>query len=151
MHAEASIMRYFSGLVFALSNSHTHFSRTEKIYPIYFGIQYNNSGPLALRIDDGPEFLADGPHVFITSPGHRFVRIFKNTAGLPPNRFLIRQRIGLGARLLVSSYDPIKSVAEKCGIGSPYYFSKLFKQVFMVSPSDYRREFAPANREPSDT
>ena len=74
-----------------------------------------------------------------------FRRLFKTVAGLPPRQFLIRCRLELAATLLTGSPHPVGVVAELCGIGSEFYFSRLFKEKFNLSPLKYRREF-PAGR-----
>ena len=40
--------------------------------PLYYGIQYNHAGTVLLRIDDGPVFRGEGPHVFFSHPGAFF-------------------------------------------------------------------------------
>ena len=72
---------------------------------------------------------------------HHFRRLFKTVAGLPPRQFLIRCRLELAATLLTGSPHPVGVVAELCGIGSEFYFSRLFKEKFNLSPLKYRREF----------
>lgn len=33
-------------------------------------------------------------------------------------------------------------VAEQCGFENPYYFSRLFKEVAGLTPSEYRRKLS---------
>ena len=40
--------------------------------PLYYGIQYNQSGTLHLQIGEGPKHVVSGSVVFITHPGEKF-------------------------------------------------------------------------------
>jgi len=73
---------------------------------------------------------------------HHFRKLFKTVAKLPPRQFLINCRLELGAVLLAGTPHAVETVAELCGIGSGFYFSRLFKERFRLSPLRYRRESA---------
>lgn len=77
---------------------------------------------------------------------HHFRRLFKVVAGLPPGQFLIHCRLELAATLLTDSSLSVATVAELCGIGSEFYFSRLFREKFQLSPLKYRREFPSRRR-----
>ena len=40
----------------------------------------------------------------------------------------------------ISSITPIKEIAAMCGYRDVYYFSRVFKEYFLVSPSKYVSE-----------
>lgn len=61
-------MGYFDGLQFAVFNSVPGHQGESHHVPIYYGIQYNHSGPLWLRINHGPLYEMEGPCVFLTHP-----------------------------------------------------------------------------------
>ncbi len=69
-----------------------------------------------------------------------FRRLFKNESGLSPVQFLQQIRLQKAALELIHSEDPVSLIAERCGIGNPYYFSRLFKETYRISPQEYRRE-----------
>lgn len=72
-----------------------------------------------------------------------FRRLFKLLAGLPPQQFLIQQRLQFAVRLLLEKpLMPISAVAEMSRIGNVYYFSRLFKKRYHVSPREFRRSLA---------
>ena len=79
--------------------------------------------------------------------GHHFRRLFKAVAGLPPQQFLINCRLELAATLLTGTPHPVGTVAELCGIGNVFYFSRLFRARFQLSPLRYRRESAGLRRD----
>ena len=262
-------MDFFSGLTFNMSGSvpqSTDFMHNE---PRYYGIQFNYSGTMRLRIDSGRQFEVSGPHVFLTYPGHyfeygssgsprhhnyicaygpriqryidgglwiidpvlppipvphaenflrsmlelmtmirmprltppravllfedlllrireaasaerkhvpyqvdllnelirqisaapeenwdfgreagklhvtstHFRRIFKEVTGLPPQQFLLHSRLNKAAELLKSTRSSVKEIAALSGWDNVFYFSRLFRQKYYISPIQYRREF----------
>ena len=263
-------MEYFDGLTFSMAGSKPQSTEHVHNEPRYYGIQFNYSGPLLLRIDHGTWFEVNGPHVFLTYPGrffeygppdgsmrhHNFIctcgprirqyiegglwvsdpaaplvavphpekflhtmleimtlirqpgpsvpravlmfedlllqireaekaesrhvpyqseqlkmlirrigaapekdwnfeaeaenfhvttthfrRLFKEMTGLPPQQFLIQSRLSKAAELLKSTSDPIKEIAALSGWENVFYFSRLFRQKYYISPLQYRKEF----------
>ena len=80
---------------------------------------------------------ADACHVTLA----HFRRLFHLMTRMPPNQFLIQCRLQKAADLLITTNDSISDIAELIGLGSPFYFSRLFKKKFFSSPLEYRREF----------
>lgn len=66
-------------------------------------------------------------------------RLFKNEYGVTIGRYLLQIRISRAKELLRFSALPIEEIGECCGITPLYYFSRIFKQVEGISPTDYRR------------
>lgn len=71
-----------------------------------------------------------------------FRRLFKQCSGMSPQQYLIHHRLHSAARLLTSTQEQISTIAEQVGVGSEYYFSRLFKKKYQLSPLRYRREFS---------
>jgi len=80
--------------------------------------------------------LATAAHM---SQSH-FLRVFKETFGLPPIQYLIRIRITHACHLLINTPKPITEVAHDVGFDDGNYFSRQFKQVMGDSPQVYRRQ-----------
>jgi AraC-like DNA-binding protein len=72
------------------------------------------------------------------SPSH-YTKLFRHQTGFAPIDFLLRQRLQQAARLLVTTHDPIGSIAAQVGYTNAYYFSRLFSQVMGCSPRAYRQ------------
>jgi len=70
-----------------------------------------------------------------------FRRLFKQFAGKAPRQFLIQSRLRLAADLLINSRKPLGEIARESGVGSEFYFSRLFKSRHSISPLAYRKEF----------
>lgn len=69
-----------------------------------------------------------------------FIRTFKRTMGTSPIDWLRRERINQAKRRLVETNEPIKEIARQCGYRDPYFFSKDFKKLTGLPPSNYREQ-----------
>ena len=67
----------------------------------------------------------------------QLLRRMKETAGLTPNGYIRMLRLERAAQLLAQRAGSVSEIAYKVGFNQPDYFSKLFRQVFGVPPSEY--------------
>jgi AraC family transcriptional activator of mtrCDE len=67
-----------------------------------------------------------------------FVKAFKASFGQTPMDFVQQTRLRDGARLLANTDVPIQVIASSLGYSSRGRFSRAFKHVYGVGPSDYR-------------
>lgn len=65
-------------------------------------------------------------------------RIFQKHFHLSPHNYINRIRLEKASILLENSGCPVSEVAQKVGFDDPAYFSKLFKEIYMLSPQKYR-------------
>ena len=72
-----------------------------------------------------------------TSPSHFFV-LFKRWVGSSPIDYFIRLRMQEACRLLTATNLSVKEIAADLGYDDPFYFSRVFKSVHGVAPSDFR-------------
>lgn len=84
------------------------------------------------------DFDAEAARMHISK--NHFGRIFKDFCGCAPQEFVIQNRLALAAELLTCAPDSVKSIASKVGIENEFYFSRLFKRKYHLSPREYRRE-----------
>ena len=68
----------------------------------------------------------------------QFIRRFKAAFGRTPSEHIAHLRIERAKGLLTQTSYPIKSIAQKCGFESEYYFSNFFRQHCGLSPTQYR-------------
>jgi len=71
------------------------------------------------------------------SPSH-FFALFKRQIGCAPIDYFIRLRMQEACRLLDETGLSVKEVAATLGYDDPFYFSRIFKSVNQVAPSEYR-------------
>ena len=102
---------------------------------------------LVERIKDAPEKDHDFAHYadLCEVTLIHFRRIFKDHTGFSPHHFLLKMRLHKAADMLVKSSMPIKQVASLSGWDDEYYFSRLFKQYYHLSPLQYRKESSAAD------
>lgn len=72
------------------------------------------------------------------SPSH-FSRVFKTSFGTSPIDWLRRERINQAKRRLGDTADPVQWIAEAVGYRDRFFFSKDFKKLTGLTPSEFRR------------
>jgi len=80
-----------------------------------------------------------------------FSRMFKKVNGATPAAFLTSLRTGKARQMLRERPDlSVEQIAHSVGYGDALYFSKQFKKVHGLSPSEYRKTVISAgeNRQP---
>lgn len=86
--------------------------------------------------------IAESMHI---SPS-RLYAVFSADMGSSPIQYLNHYRLSRSCFLLENTSDRISKVAEEAGFSDCFYFSKLFKNKYQISPSCYRKEFMRAHR-----
>ncbi|WP_331769904.1 helix-turn-helix transcriptional regulator (plasmid) [Embleya sp. NBC_00888] len=69
---------------------------------------------------------------------YHFIRVFRESTGETPHRFLTRLRIERARQLLADNTLTIGQIAERCGFASPGALSAAFLSRVGVRPSVYR-------------
>lgn len=72
------------------------------------------------------------------SPRH-LRRLFHQTVGMAPKRWLLERRLQRAATLLTQTDLPIKIVAAECGFDDLPHFNRTFRHRFGQPPNQYRR------------
>lgn len=73
-------------------------------------------------------------------------RQFRDTVGLAPGEWIVRERVGIARDLLETSRVSLVRVAERAGFHSQESFRRHFRRITGTSPSAYRKQFASAER-----
>ena len=81
--------------------------------------------------------LAEMARVTHMSPYH-FSRLFKESTGLTPHRYVIERRVQRAEVLLGSSALPIAEIALLCGFANQSHLNRHFKRLLGVSPKALR-------------
>ena len=68
-------------------------------------------------------------------------RVFKEQFGVSISTYLLNKRITKAKQLLRFSDRKLEDIGYQCGLGAPHYFSRVFKQVEGVTPSEFREKW----------
>ncbi|WP_170251386.1 AraC family transcriptional regulator [Rhizobium sp. SEMIA 4085] len=68
-----------------------------------------------------------------------FSRSFAESEGMPPAEYVLQQRLQRAAKLLTKAdFLPVKEVSIMCGFEDSNYFSKVFRRVYGITPTEFR-------------
>ena len=70
---------------------------------------------------------------------YHFARAFKQSAGMPPHRYLLQQRVNRAAELLKQTEQPLTAIAQSLGFADQSHFSRSFHWLVGIAPSEFRR------------
>jgi transcriptional regulator GlxA family with amidase domain len=70
-----------------------------------------------------------------------FVRAFREDTGRTPAEFVLSLRVQGARRLLEETGLALKTVAQRCGLGSPAAMRRVFMRELGVPPAEYREKF----------
>jgi AraC-like DNA-binding protein len=73
-----------------------------------------------------------------------FAEQFSRFVGTPPMQYLTNWRMQIAANQLLSTTDGVNAIANRVGYDSEAAFSRAFKKVVGVPPSEWRKKRAPA-------
>lgn len=69
----------------------------------------------------------------------KFRKDFKEVTGLSPNQYHLDMRLNKAKELLSATNIPIGEIALQTGFDTVFYFSRIFKKKYSVSPQYYRK------------
>jgi AraC-like DNA-binding protein len=67
------------------------------------------------------------------------IYLFNQETGCPPIEYFLRLKMRKAGQLLSMTGLTVKEIAASVGIADPYYFSRLFKKMTGVPPTEYRK------------
>lgn len=68
-----------------------------------------------------------------------FAHAYSRLAGESPHRTVLRIKVEAGKRLLLQDQRSVKETAARLGFSSEFHFSRVFKRIEGISPSEYQR------------
>jgi len=69
-----------------------------------------------------------------------FARMFRKSTGQTPHRFVLRQRLERAKAMLRAPDARVLDVAVACGFKTQQHFAQVFRDVWGVSPTEYRQD-----------
>ncbi len=88
---------------------------------------------------DDPELNMDRIASFSGITRTHFGRVFKSIYKVSPKKYLEFLRFERAKELLLTENIPISEIAYMCGFSDAYYFSRVFKREFGISPGKYSK------------
>src|SRR5580692_4401181 len=70
-----------------------------------------------------------------------FARMFRKSTGQTPHQFVLRQRLERAKALLRAPGARVLDVAVACGFKTQQHFAQAFREIWGVSPTEYRQDF----------
>lgn len=71
-------------------------------------------------------------------------RKLKALTGKSPHQLISDYRMNVAEEKMRNTSLPVKEVAFQCGFNDPDYFSRLFREYYELSPTEYRRQKDPS-------
>lgn len=68
-----------------------------------------------------------------------FRKLFNQHTGFSPGKFQRNRKIDQACAMIYRGHSNLKELSEELGFCDPYHFSKVFRQIKGIPPSDYRR------------
>jgi AraC family transcriptional regulator len=72
------------------------------------------------------------------STGH-FSRAFKLAFGVPPHTYVLRRRIEVAQGLMLTTCEPLSSIALTCGLCDHSHLTNSFRRIVGETPDSWRR------------
>jgi AraC family transcriptional regulator len=69
-----------------------------------------------------------------------FNRSFKVSRGVTPHQYIVKLRLELAQSLMLTTDDPLCSIALTCGLADQAHLTKLFRRHFGETPAAWRRQ-----------
>jgi AraC family transcriptional regulator len=73
-----------------------------------------------------------------------FARMFRKSTGATPHQFVLRQRLERAKTMLRARDARVLDVAVACGFKTQQHFAQVFRDLWGVSPTDYRKDVVGA-------
>jgi AraC-like DNA-binding protein len=68
-----------------------------------------------------------------------FYRTFTNEFGVPPARLVLKEKIKHAKALIANDYYSMSEICYEAGFSDPNYFSRVFKKLEGMTPSEYKQ------------
>lgn len=68
-------------------------------------------------------------------------RVFKEQFGVSINTYVLNLRITKAKQMLRFTDKKLEDIGYQCGLGAPHYFSRIFKQIEGITPSEFREKW----------
>jgi len=119
----------------AVNTRHAHFGRLRSVLRL---IHEHLSDDLSV------EKLAQHAEVSVA----HFRRLFEQTTGAPPHRYVLAARLEQARKLLTMTTLPIARIAADCGFSSQSHLTERFRAAHAATPAEYRAHLTAQAQRP---
>ena len=70
-----------------------------------------------------------------------FSKAFRSAYGIAPKQYLINMRMERARELLLTTGEPVKSIASRCGYDNEFYFFRFFRKHAHTTPTAFRARY----------
>lgn len=102
-------------------------------------LQENTAKSMILANLQGAVSVVDLAQACNLSRGY-FIHAFRETTGMTPYQWLLRERINRARTLLLETDASLSDVAIACGFSDQSHFTRVFSAVIGVTPGTWRRD-----------
>lgn len=68
-----------------------------------------------------------------------FARLFKIGTGITTQQYILKLRVQAACNFMYHSNKSLDEIAFECGFSDRHHFSKIFKKIQKINPSDYKK------------
>lgn len=69
-----------------------------------------------------------------------FARLFKSSIGVASQQYILRLKVQAACNLMHHTNKSLDEISFECGFSDRHHFSKIFKKVQKINPSDYKKQ-----------
>ena len=144
--------RHFLALVQQMASFGRMHSGSSEDYD-KFKVHYRFTQQIDLLIEKNLDDHKFGVHELSRAMGMSRSQIHRKLTALTKqsaNCYIRNYRLHRAARLLRESVFNVSDIAYQVGFGSQTYFSKCFREIFLMSPTSYRKTFESVRKKLSE-
>lgn len=69
-----------------------------------------------------------------------FARLFKMSTGMPAQQYILKLKVEACCTLMHHTNKSFDQISYDCGFSDRHHFSKVFKKILKINPSNYKRQ-----------
>ncbi|MGM9630625.1 AraC family transcriptional regulator [Butyricicoccus sp.] len=133
LYLQAQLYQFFALLSHDLSTRQRGFQQEQRNYYVRAAVEFIQSHYADnIKVTDIAAYVGISRSYLAT--------LFQTIIGMSPNEYLTNFRLTRGMEQLTITNLPVSTIASRCGYRDPLVFSKAFKQMVGLTPTQYRKE-----------
>jgi AraC-like DNA-binding protein len=107
------------------------------------------SGNLDRRVLNAIKYIETNFHTRITNEQlaenanmatNSFARLFRTSTGMPTQQYILQLKVQACCTLMHHTNKTFDQISYDCGFSDRHHFSKVFKKILKINPSDYKKQ-----------